>query len=156
MTFCMKTKPRQSQRLRKLKAFTLVETMMSITILAVVFGSSILCYIQSCRRAEWSGYSLAGQALCVRQMEQFRAAIWDTQSVPVNDQTTNIPGTVITILELPITGTNAVWATNYATVTTLSVTNSAAVIKMLTVNTVWPWNGKTFTNTLVTYRSPDQ
>jgi hypothetical protein len=152
----MKLKPQPNQSLRKSGAFTLVETLMSLTILAVVFGSSILCYIQACRRAEWSGYSLAAQALCVRQMEQFRAAIWDTQSVPIVDQTTNIPSPVVTILELPITGTNAVWATNTATVTAMTVSGTAAQFKMLTVTTAWPWNGKTFTNSLVAYRCPDQ
>jgi len=131
---------------------------MSLTILAVVFGSSILCYIQTCKRAEWSGYSLAAQALCVRQMEQFRAAVWDTQSIPEYDQTTNIPSPVVTILELPITGTNAVYATNTATVTTFTnmLTGVPARYRMLTVTTVWPWNNRTFTNSLVVYRCPDQ
>jgi hypothetical protein len=149
----MRTQPGKT---RRIAAFTLVETLMSLTILALVFGTAVAAYIQAGTRAEWSGFSLAAQALATRPIEQFRAASWDTQSVPVFDNTTNIPSPVGLILELPITGTNAVWATNYATVSNIVLSNTTAQLHMITVNTVWPWKGNWFTNTVVTYRSPDQ
>jgi hypothetical protein len=137
-------------------AFTLVETLISLAILALVFGTAVAAYIQAGQREEWSGFSLAAQALATRPVEQFHAAIWDTQAVPVVDMTTNIPSPVALILELPITGTNAVWATNYTTVSNIAMSNTTAQVHMITVNTVWPWKGAFFTNTVVTYRSPDQ
>src|SRR5262249_55044304 len=98
---------------------------------------------------------LAAQAQSTRMMEQFHAVLWDTQIYPNHDDTTNIPMTQVTVLDLPMNSGNAVWVTNYATVTT--ITNiGPSYYKMITVRTVWPWRGRTFTNTLATYRAPDQ
>jgi len=135
--------------------FTLAETLVSIMILGLVFAGTLLAYTRSSQRAEWSGYSLAAQALCSKTMEQFHAVLWDTQVIPVHDDTTNIPLNSVALLDIPISGTNAVWATNAATIT--SYTNAGpSYYKMIVVNTTWYWNGRIFTNTLVTYRAPDQ
>lgn len=137
--------------------FSLVEVVISLLIMGVVFSTVLLAYTESARRAEWSGMSLAAQAMSMRQVEQFRAAKWDTQTLPQVDQTTNIPSPVVSILDLPISGTNVVWATNTATVTNLSISTTPPVnVKMITVNTVWPFYGVNFTNTIVAYRAPDQ
>lgn len=135
--------------------FTLVDTMISIMIMGLVFATSIVAYTRTSERAEWSGYSLAAECLGVRQMERFHAVLWDTQVVPIVDDATNIPLTVVAALDLPLSGTNIIWATNFTTVTTY--TNGGPwLFKMVQVNTVWPWKGRLFTNTLVTYRAPDQ
>ncbi len=150
----MNTRPNQPGRN---VAFTLVEVVLSVAIMALVFGGLISAYVQGAKRAEWSGYSLAAQALAVQQMEQFRAATWDTQAVPPVDQATNLPSMTYTNLDVPISGTNVVPVTNYMTVTKWQMsTNPTTYLKMIAVSTVWPWNGTLFTNTLVTYRAPDQ
>src|SRR5579872_5917716 len=144
--------------------FTLTEVVICIAIMALVFSGVLTGYVQSSKRAEWSGYCLAAQALGVRVMEQFRAASWDTQSIPPVDQTTNVPTLTAATLDVPISGTNVIWATNYATVTQITVSSNPAVyVKMIRVDTVWPsrssafWQGSAwYTNTIVTYRSPDQ
>lgn len=134
-----------------------MEAVISIMLMGVVFGTALLAYTQSSTRAEWSGMSLAAQAMALRQVEQFHAAKWDTQATPPMDQTTNIPSPVISILDLPISGTNVVWATNTCTVTNFTVSTSPlAIVKMITVNTTWRFNGVLFTNSVVDYRAPDQ
>lgn len=137
--------------------FSLVETLMSILIMGIIFGTVLLAYTHSSKRAEWSGMSLAAQAMCMRQMEQFFAAKWDTQSNPQVDQTTNVPLAVISVLDLPVAGTNVVWATNTAAVSTVQISaNPIVYVKMITVKTVWAFQGTVFTNMVVNYRSPDQ
>ena len=137
------------------KGFTLIETIISILIMGLVFAGTLIAYTRSTERAEWSGYSLAAQAQCARAMEQFHSVPWDTQVLPNHDDTTNIPSPSVTVLDLPMSGTNAVWVTNTCTVA--AFTNPGpSYFKMITVNTTWPWKGRVFTNTLVTYRAPDQ
>jgi type II secretory pathway pseudopilin PulG len=136
-------------------AFTLVDTLVSIMIMGLVFATTIVAYTRTSERAEWSGYSLAAECLGVRQMERYHAVLWDTQTLPITDDTVNVPTNVVAPLDLPMTGTNAVWATNFTTMTTF--TNAGpSYFKMIRVDTVWPWKGRLFTNTLVTYRCPDQ
>jgi prepilin-type N-terminal cleavage/methylation domain-containing protein len=135
--------------------FTLAETLISIMIMGLVFSGVLLGYTRASQRAEWSGLSLAAEALCVRQMEQFRAVLWDTQSIPILDNTTNIATSNVMILDIPISGSNVVYATN--TFTIQSFTNPGpSYYKMITAKTTWALNGHVFTNTLVDYRAPDQ
>jgi len=134
-----------------------METLLSMLIMGTVFSTVLLAYTHSSKRAEWSGMSLAAQAMATRQMEQFFAAKWDTQSLPQVDQTTNVPLSVISVLDLPVSGTNVVWATNNAVITNLTIsTNPVVNIKMITVNTTWAFQGTVYTNKVVDYRSPDQ
>jgi prepilin-type N-terminal cleavage/methylation domain-containing protein len=149
---------RLKYRSRGHEAFTLVEVLVCLVVMGLVFAGILTGNTQSSARAEWSGYSLAAQALAVQQVEEFRASYWDTQAQPPVDQTTNFPASTTNVLDLPIAGTNAVWVTNYTTVSQITLsTNPIVCIKMMTVNTVWLWRGKTlFTNTMVAYRAPDQ
>jgi len=121
----------------------------AITIVGVIYG-----YTQSASRAEWSGLSYAAQALAIQRMEQVRSAKWDTEAGVDELVSTNFP-VQITILDLPVAGTNVVYATNFTTITTLSAV--APRLKMIQVACVWRFaqTGRRFTNTLVTYRAPD-
>ena len=148
----MQTKPTFP---RRREGFTLVETLVSIMIMGLVFSGVLIGYTRGSQRAEWSGLSLAAEALCLRQMEQVRAVLWDTQSIPIVDCTTNIPASNVMILDIPISGTNVVVATNTFTITTW--TNAGpSYLKMITATTIWCWNGIYYTNKLVDYRCPDQ
>lgn len=135
--------------------FTLVETLVSIMIMGLVFSGVLIGYTRGSQRAEWSGLSLAAEALCLRQMEQVRAVLWDTQSIPITDNTTNIPTTNTMVLDIPISGSNVVWATNVFTITTWT-NPGPSYLKMVTATTTWAWDGVVYTNTLVDYRCPDQ
>jgi hypothetical protein len=123
--------------------------------MGLVFSGTLLAYTRAAERAEWAGYSLAAECLGVRQLERFHSVLWDTQVLPIVDDTTNVPMTVVAPLDLPISGTNAVWATNFSTVSQITVAGPS-YIKMIKVDTVWPWKNRLFTNTLITYRAPDQ
>lgn len=143
------------------RGFTLVEVVLSIGILALVFGGILVAHVQSARRAEWAGYSLAAQALAIQQLEQARSAKWDVLDTPVIDEITNLPSVTWATLDLPISGTNAILATNYITVSTIMITsNPVAAVHMVQVSTVWPFNSwgspRLYTNTVANYFAPDR
>lgn len=134
---------------------TLPEVVVSLGIGALVFGGVLTAHIQSTIRAEWSAYYLAGHSLAMQRLEQARAAKWDTQSSPPVDLVvaSNFPVTV-DVLDIPISGTNITYATNFVTIATIS---TDPPLKLITVDTVWPFRpGKVFTNTTASYRAPDQ
>lgn len=147
----------QSGKQHREQAFTLVEVVIAMALIGLLTGSIITAYVQTARRAEWSGYSLAAQALNMQQLEQARAARWDKRSLPPVDETLEIPNMTAAVLDLPVSGDNVIWATNYFTVNTLTLSTTPLVeVKAIRVDTVWPFRDQLFTNTTVTYRAPDQ
>jgi prepilin-type N-terminal cleavage/methylation domain-containing protein len=152
--------------------FTLVEVVVALAIIAVLFGGILSAYIQSSRQAEWSGYSLAAQAIGIHKIEQARSAVWD-YSITKNELTNlnllawsyNAATKVGTgyssdVLDLPVSGTNVVTATNYVTVKLLTLTGFTNVqVQMVSVDTVWPFVSYTgthlFTNRTASYFGPD-
>jgi hypothetical protein len=137
------------------KAFTLAEVVIASAIGALTIGSVMYGYVMSARRAEWSGYSLAANSLAMQGAEMARACKWDLLgSVPLDELVaTNFPMRT-NILDIPISGTNVVWATNFTTIKTISTTPP---LKMIRVDCVWKFQAKgPYTNTIVTYRAPDQ
>src|SRR5204862_2734871 len=121
---------------RSVSAFTLAEVVVCIAIMALLFGGIITGYMQGAYRAEWTGYNLAAQALAMQQIEQAKSAKWDKD---VNEFT-NLLTQTWAILDLPRTGTNKVYATNYVTVTTNQISITPDVfVQMVKVDTVWPY-----------------
>jgi prepilin-type N-terminal cleavage/methylation domain-containing protein len=142
-------------------AFTLMEVVVALAVATMVFAGIVLGYVQSTRRAEWSGYSLAAQALALQQLEAARSAKWDPTDTPAVDEIDALPRMTVSTLDLPVSGTNTVLATNYVTVSTITLsTNPMATIHMVRVSTVWPFRRGAevalFTNTLANYYSPDR
>lgn len=136
--------------------FTLAEMVVCFAIVGLVIGGIITAYTNSSNFAERSGYALAAQAQTIQVLERGRCATWDTQLNPPVDNTTNLPATTTSILDLPVSGTNVVWCTNSYSVSTLTVTaNPPCYVKMISVTTTWPWNGRIMTNMMVAYRAPD-
>ncbi len=150
--------PRPRESKARASGFTLIEVVMSVFILMLVFGAIIGGYIQTSYRAEWSGLSLAAQAVGIRQLEAAKCAVWDTQQTPVMDQISQLPLVTAVLLDLPVSGTNVVYATNYTTITLLT-NNPPYSNYMVMVKTVWPfrWSNKVvyFTNTIADYYAPD-
>jgi type II secretory pathway pseudopilin PulG len=169
----LKTRINRSSR-RTASGFTLVEVVMCLLIIVLVMGSVVAGYIGSCYRAEWSGYNLAAQALAMQQLEYARSAKWDVLDSTGGVQITNMnnlinwsqngsgvwTGYSTNTLDLPISGTNVIWATNFCSLTLITLSATPAVyVYMVEVQTVWPflWYNKDYyyTNTLVDYVSPD-
>lgn len=135
--------------------FTLAEVVISTMIGAITIAGIIYGYVSSTKRAEWSGYSLAANSLALQGIEQARASKWDPMGNPPVDQLvqSNFP-VRINILDLPIQGTNIVYATN---TTTITVIQANPPLKLIRVDTTWSFLGKgPFTNTVATYRAADQ
>jgi type II secretory pathway pseudopilin PulG len=142
-------------RRRRQAGITLVEVVLSLAIMGIAFGAIIMGYVLSARRAEWSAYSLAANSLAMQRLEQCRAAKWDLLTTPVTDElvATNFV-TQPAILDVPISGDNITYATN---ITVISLVSASPPLKMIRVDCVWPFKGQgLFTNTLITYRAPDQ
>jgi prepilin-type N-terminal cleavage/methylation domain-containing protein len=157
---------------RRQSGFTLVEVLVSLGIVTLLFSGILTAYIQSSRQAEWAGYSLAAQAIGIQQLDQARSGIWD-DSINKNELTnlnlfswsynaTTRVGTGYTtnVLDVPISGTNIVIATNFVTVKLLSLTGLTNMqIQMVTVDTVWSFLTSTgrrlFTNRTASYFGPD-
>jgi hypothetical protein len=152
---------KESETLRKCSkrvvgAFTLAEVVVCLAIMALVFGGIITAYIQGAYRAEWAGYNLGAQALAMQQIEQAKTAMWDNS----HNEFTNILQQTWGYLDLPVNGTNRVYATNYVQVTTNQVSILPALyIYMVKVDTVWPYNrgGQVhyYTNSVADYYAPD-
>jgi hypothetical protein len=103
----------------------------------------------------------------MQRIELARAAKWDTLAFDPTPGRTNsdklvqanfppiLPGNTDGILDIPISGTNI----TYATVTTTITPNVSGnpLLRMIRVEAVWPFpNGRRYTNSVVTYRAPDQ
>lgn len=140
---------------RLARAFSLPELVISSGLAATGLGGMIYGYVMAAKNAEWSAYQLAAHSLAMQRLEQARSAKWDLQATPVVDElvATNFPA-VIEVLDIPISKTNVVYATNVTTISTISTTPP---LKMISVNCTWQFiSGKVFTNIVVTYRAPDQ
>ena len=140
--------------------FTMMEVLMSMTIMALVTAGMIYGYAQANRFAEWSSMSLAAQSYALQGLEQLRAAKWDLLANPAVDDwpvppggTTNLPPQSDT-MDIPVSG-----APFY-------LTNSIKLIQLSTspqLREVWsqciwtfPRTGQLYTNTVITYRAPDR
>jgi prepilin-type N-terminal cleavage/methylation domain-containing protein len=145
----------RDQGKRGCQGMTLAEVVMSIAIAAIAITGSVNGYIMAVNQAECSAYSLAAQSLANQRMEQVRAAKWDTLATPPVDMiVSNNFLKTWEILDVPISGTNIVYATNYTTITQVSTNPSYKLIK---VDCVWRFmNHGIFSNTVISYRAADQ
>lgn len=140
---------------RRRKGITIVEVVFSLAIMGISFGAIVTGYVMSAKRAEWSAYSLAANSLAMQCLEQCRAAKWDVLTTPITDElTTATFGEQVSELDVPVSGGNITYATNYTMITSIS---TDPPLKMIRVDCVWPFKGQgLFTNTMITYRAPDQ
>lgn len=145
----------EANNFRRRRAFSLIEAVIASAISALMFGGIIYGYIMSSRNAEWSAYSFAAQSLAMERLEQARSCQWDPEANPPVDElvSSNFP-ILVSVLDIPRSGSNIVYATNYTVISTIS---TAPPLRMISVETVWPFsiNGRRYTNGIVTYRAPD-
>jgi prepilin-type N-terminal cleavage/methylation domain-containing protein len=141
-------------------AFTLIEILISIAILAMIMTGIVYGYAQANRFAEWSSMSLAAQSYALQGLEQVRSAKWDFWTYPTTDLLP-VPGNVGTtnlppqsdIMDVPVSGA-PFYVTNYIKLIQIS---TSPELREVWSQCVWtfPRTGQIFTNTVITYRAPD-
>ncbi len=139
--------------------FTLTEVTISIAVAAIAFSGVLYGYVMTTDQAEWSAYSLAAHSLALQGVEQSRAAKWDPQAWPAIDELGVTSFVQVTTLDVPVSGGNPTYATNYISVASAQ---TYPPLRRLRADCVWmlPYRkGRTrgpFTNTVITLRAPDQ
>lgn len=132
-----------------------MEVLIALVISGVAIAGIVSAYIMANTTAEVFGLSLAANAQASQWMEQMRSAQWDTSVWPPIDQltTTNFSNEVVT-LEVSGAGVPAVYATNFATISTIS-TNPP--LRRIRVDCIWSFRGgQLMTNTIESCRAPNQ
>lgn len=144
---------------RRRAGFTLVETVVAVAVLGLVVEGMIQGYVKFSQHAEWSAHSLAAQSLASQGAEQARAARWDTQAWPQGvglgqaDELGVTQYSQTNTLDVPVNG-QPIIATNFISITAIS-TNPA--LRQIRSDCVWSFmQRRTFTNTIIVLRAPDQ
>ena len=156
--------------------FSLAEVLISVVIVAIVFGSIINGYMAGATRTEWTGCSLAAQSLGVQFLEQARSGVWDINvgkndvtnltlsAKSYNSGTATWTGYTTSIMDIPWKGTNYVVATNFVSIQDIYENNDTSVgvhLQVLRVDTIWPFTGwgnysmRFYTNSICTFIAPD-
>ena len=160
LAYCRKMIEREPHAKRA--AFTLMEVLISIVILAMVMAGIIYGYAQANRFAEWSSMSLAAQSYALQGLEQVRSAKWDLQANPKIDY---LPapsdGSTISYapqsdyMDVPATGAPFT-VTNCISLKRINP-GSAPQLRQVTSVCYWkfPRTGQVYSNTVITYRAPD-
>jgi type II secretory pathway pseudopilin PulG len=151
---------------KALEAFTLVEVVIAFAIMVTALSGVFYAYVQANRFAELSSMSLAAQSYAAQGLERARAAQWNYEAFPY----TNGPGTgdelppgtnastysfyETNTLDVPQTGA-PFYITNFIYVTTNQYYPPLREIRSV-VTWTFPLTKKVFTNSLVTFRAPDE
>ncbi len=160
----------QLEPLRKKLGFTLIETVISVAILAMVISGLVYGYVQANRVAEWSAMSLAAQSYASQGAEQARAADWRPRDPKPASGSSTGPGTMdelpptnytqIDFMDVPFKGqpTNTdfgFWETNNITITTVQANPP---LRQIRSDCIWTYSvtGSKHTNTVILLRAPDQ
>ncbi|HEY1788522.1 MAG TPA: prepilin-type N-terminal cleavage/methylation domain-containing protein [Verrucomicrobiae bacterium] len=160
------------------RAFTLVEVLISVVLLAMVLATICYGYTEANRIAIWCSMSQAGQSFAMQGMEQARAALWNPWDAYTNtgyrteDELPPSAYAVFTqqdFMDIPMKGapftstsTNFTYfQTNYVYITQISNSTSgrySAPLRQIKSTVVWtfPFTGQCWTNTVVTLRASDQ
>jgi hypothetical protein len=131
-----------------------VEIAVALAISVLVMAGMFKGYTMASHRAQFSAFQLAANTMAMKQMESIVAATWVISGTSVtNIFSPTLTNTQVNALCLPSSGTNLVYATNYATVRQIS---TYPPYLMVQVSCVWSFMGMgTFTNTVGVLRSPD-
>jgi len=149
------------------KAFSLIEVMIAFMVFGMVTAGILYGYVQANRIAEWSSMSLGAQSYASQGVEQALAAKWDTEAngeVPAGgdllppisyNQPTNY--TQIDTNDVPQSGAPLLLTNNVSVAYVGNLTNGP-FLRQITSQVIWafPLTKKIYTNTIVTFRAPDQ
>lgn len=151
-------------RLRQ--AFTLIEVLIALLIFGMLSAGLLYGYVQANRIAEWSSMSLGAQSYASQGLEQALAAKWDTEAngevtadflPPLSlTQATNLAPQIDTN-DVPQSGAPLL-LTNYVSISYVPGWTTGPFLRQVRSDVVWtfPLTKKIFTNTIITFRAPDQ
>ena len=146
----------QSGRQKADAAFTLMEVVMSVAILALAMAGMIEGYVQSNYRAEWSSMSLAAQSYAAAAVERVRAAQWDYFRSPTNE--IQLLPTTYKVTNAMLLASSGRTTNVVTTVTITNMTSGGVPLYQFRADCIWyfPRTGTQFTNSVITQRAPDQ
>lgn len=131
----------------------MVEMIIAIAIAGITVAGVASGFVQIFFQGQSSAYSLAAHSQAMRGLEQARAAKWDPAGKDELGSNTNWPPEPA-ILDLPMSGNNITYATNRVFISTIS---TKPPLRQIKVECTWTFmNRRVFTNSIVTYRGPDQ
>ena len=134
----------------------MVEMIIAMAIAGITVAGVASGFVQVFMQGQSSAYSLAAHSLALRGLEQARAAKWDPMSNSANKDElgSKTNWQYFEILDLPMSGNNITYATNRVFITTIS---TQPPLRQIKVECTWSFlNRRVFTNSIVTYRAPDQ
>lgn len=139
-------------RRRSCAGVALMEVMVASAVGAIVIGATLAGYNQASYRAEWGAFNCGAQSLAAERFEQTRGCRWDRDAATNGLVTANFPPQIMP-LDLPVSG-QPMFATNYTVIADVTLDPP---LKMVRVDCVWkfPRSGKLQTNSIVSYRAPD-
>jgi len=143
------------QKRRHKAAFTLEEVIVALSIVGVTMSATISGYVSVAKRSDWATRSAAADAAAMQRMEQTRAARWDTLAAQSVDEVSSVNFPQIEVaLDVPQKHAVPARANVRTTVEQISIDPP---LKMVRVDCLWTsLDGRAFTNSLITYRSPNQ
>jgi len=132
-----------------------MEAVLSMAIAAVTIGGVVTGCVLAAQQTEQAASYAAAEFMAQGRLEQTRAAKWDTlANPPVDELVSSNFSVLVAVLDVPIAGSNAYFATNLTTITTIS---DNPPLKMIRVDCVWSLLSRfPFTNTITAWRAPDQ
>lgn len=134
---------------------TLVEVVVALVITGLAVVGIIRGYYYCTHSAQKAALAQAANARAMERIEETRSAKWDTSSTPTVDLLvpSNFPPESVT---LDLSGSGAV--TSLANVLTeISLVSTSPPLKRIRVNCIWTYRGvQVFTNSIETFRAPDQ
>jgi hypothetical protein len=136
---------------------TLAEVVVAMAVASLTVLSLIGGYVSSTVATEKASLSLAANTRALERLEDTHAASWNVSGWPVVDELidANFP-TKVVILDLSGQGAGVTYATNYTTITQVSL---APQLRRVRVDCVWRFQNRQFSalfsNTVETLRGPD-
>jgi hypothetical protein len=135
-------------------AMTLIEIVVALGISVLLMTGLFQGYTMVSRRAMFSSYSVAADALAMKQMEEIVPASWIPTLGVTNLFNPVLTTTQTNALGMPGSSTNLIYATNYASLRQVSTSPPYVMIR---VDCVWSFMDMgMFTNTVAVMRGPDE
>lgn len=141
-------------RKRPQAGLTLAEVVVALSITGLAVGGIVSGYTFCTSSAEKAALTLAANARAMERIEQTRCAKWDLSGWPELDElvSTNFPDRSVA-LDLSGTGKEVTKAT---VLTEIALVSTNPPLKRIRVHCLWQFKGAMLTNTIETYRAPDQ